>query len=156
MQRVNDILIPSRFIGETENALRKAGQEDYELFVLWSGRIEGTSFEVENLHVPKQKSYHTDDGLSVVVEGPELHRLNVWLYEHKQIIGAQIHAHPDDAYHSETDDTFPIATTLGSFSIVVPEFARRGLLGAGTRVFRLRSEGWVRDAAPSSELVKTR
>lgn len=154
MQHVENILVPNRFVVDTSNALQVAGRQHSELFVLWSGRVDGSCFRVENLHVPKQKSYRGEDGLSVVVEGPELHRLNVWLFEHGQIIGVQIHAHPDDAYHSETDDTFPIATTLGSFSIVVPEFARQGLLEARTKVFRLRLDGWIKEDAPKGELIK--
>jgi hypothetical protein len=55
----------------------------------------------------------------------------------------QVHTHPDDAYHSDTDNTYPIATTLGSLSIVVPNFAREGLVCPGMKVYRLASAGWV-------------
>ena len=57
------------------------------------------------------------------VEGEELHRINVWLYENKMKLIAQIHSHPSEAYHSEADDRFPIVDTYGGVSIVVPDFA---------------------------------
>ena len=60
------------------------------------------------------------------VDGSELHLLNVWLYEAQQVIGAQVHSHPVEAFHSEIDDTYPIATLDGSLSIVLPSFGRSG------------------------------
>jgi hypothetical protein len=53
-----------------------------------------------------------------------------------------VHAHPTDAFHSPTDDTYPIVTTVGGLSIVVPDFARRGVLTRGTVAYRLSSAGW--------------
>lgn len=155
MEKVTTVIVPERLVGNTDVALQRAGADHCELFVLWTGTVKGPSFQVHNLHVPDQKSYRNEDGLSVVVEGPELHRLNVWLFEHHQLVGVQIHAHPANAYHSDTDNTFPIATTLGAFSIVVPNFARRGLLDAGTEIFRLRAEGWIREKVSSKEVVRT-
>jgi hypothetical protein len=79
----------------------------------------------------------------VHIDGAELHRLNRWLFENGQMLGVQIHSHPTNAFHSETDDTYPIITTLGGMSIVVPHFGRNGLLGTGTVAYRLQSQGWV-------------
>ena len=69
--------------------------------------------------MPRQTAYRLSEGLCVRVEGPELHRLNIWLYEHHELLAVQVHAHPTDAYHSETDDTYPIVTTRGGLSLVV-------------------------------------
>jgi hypothetical protein len=78
----------------------------------------------------------------VRVEGQALHELNLWLYEHNEVLAAQVHAHPTHAFHSDTDDTFPIVTALGGLSLVVPDFARRGVLTAGSAAFRLSRSGW--------------
>jgi hypothetical protein len=57
---------------------------------------------------------------------------------------AQIHSHPSEAYHSETDDTYPIATTAGALSIVVPDFAIRPFRLNDCAVYRLLpKQGWV-------------
>jgi hypothetical protein len=154
MLDVRRVVVPPHVVDETNAALRAAGKDGYELFTLWTGRVEGDRFSVQNVHVPKQKSYRTKQGLSVRVEGDELHRLNVWLFEHQQIVGVQLHSHPVDAFHSETDDSFPIATVLGAFSVVVPDFARLGVLHHGTKVFRLSTSGWVRATAAISELIQ--
>lgn len=128
---------------KTEQALVSAGLEGYELFVLWSGQVHGSTFVVETPHVPKQTSYRLETGLCVRVEGDELHRLNVWLFEAGHILGVQVHAHPTDAYHSETDDTFPIVATLGGLSIVAADFCRDGLFSPGTATYRLYGHGWI-------------
>jgi hypothetical protein len=38
-------------------------------------------------------------------------------------LGGQIHSHPTSAYHSDTDDHFPLVTLVGALSIVIPDFA---------------------------------
>jgi hypothetical protein len=140
---IREVRVGSAVVGETETALRTAGGDGYELFVLWTGRIDRETFEVEHAYMPRQRSYKTDDGLCVRVEAAELHKLNVWLFERGQQLGIQIHTHPTRAYHSETDDEFPIVTTLGGISIVVPRFCRSGLADPGTMVYRLTAGGWV-------------
>jgi len=140
---VHRFQVPYQIVQQTEEKLRHAGSEGYEIFVLWSGRQEGHLFRVQTPHVPKQKSYRLPTGLCVRVEGQELHRLNVWLYEAEEILAVQVHAHPTEAYHSETDDTYPIVATLGGLSIVAPDFCRDGLFVEGTAIYRLESNGWI-------------
>lgn len=135
--------VPSKIVEQTEEALRRAGFKGYEMFVLWSGCQKGRLFRIQTAHFPKQTSYHLPSGLCVRVEGEELHRLNVWLYESNQILAVQVHAHPTEAYHSETDDTYPIVSTLGGVSIVAPDFCRNSLFANGTAIYRLESAGWI-------------
>lgn len=129
-------------IEDTETALRRAGDEGYELFVLWTGVKEDVRFRVHHIHVPAQDSYRTEDGLLVHVDGQALHKLNVWLFEHGEQLAAQVHAHPTEAFHSETDDAFPIASQLGSLSLVAADFCSRGLLDPTSAAYRLGPDGW--------------
>ena len=141
-------------IRETMEAVRSAGQDGYELFVVWSGARDDDTFTVAEVHIPEQISYKLDAGLCVRVDGPELHRLNMWLYEAQQVIGVQIHGHPADAYHSETDDTYPIATMHGSLSIVLPFFGRDGWESSDIAAYRLGQDGWVELTGPLSDLIE--
>ena len=146
--------VPRRVIAQTEQALRRAGSQGYEVFVLWSGRLRSPRFEVLDAHVPRQTSYRTSQGLLVRVEGDALHQLNKWLYENKQILAVQVHAHPNhDASHSITDDTYPIVSTAGSLSIVAPNFCRGPLIGPMTRGYRLDRDGW--SPFPVAALLRT-
>ncbi len=140
--------VPRAVVTETENRLRQAGGSNSELFVLWSGLIDGTQFVVRTAHVPRQTSYRLESGLLVRVEGDALHQLNIWLYEHEEVLAVQVHAHPTDAFHSETDDAYPIVTARGSLSIVAADFCRDGLLCDDSAVYRLDDQGWYRLDSP--------
>jgi hypothetical protein len=153
LDHVGRLLVPVEALKRTENSLRAAGREGFELFVLWSGTPEGDAFCVKTPHVPRQTAYRSRRGLLVRIEGDALHELNRWLYEHGETLGAQVHAHPSDAYHSETDDSYPIVTVLGGFSIVAADFARRGLLCEDTAVYRLTPNGWL-PTDPAMQLIE--
>lgn len=142
LRDITRFVVAHEFVEQTETALREAGHDRLERFVLWSGIEEGGTFRIHSAHVPEQTAYRTDGGLLVEVKGPALHRLNVWLHEHGEVLGVQIHSHPREAYHSETDDTFPIVTELGALSIVVPDFCRQPFLRSELAVYRLSTNGW--------------
>jgi hypothetical protein len=140
-------------VKQTERSLRVAGRNGDELFVLWSGHQDGDVFAIRSGHVPHQTAYKTPDGLCVMIEGEALHELNSWLFNAKETLAVQIHCHPDDAYHSETDDRYPIVTALGGASIVIPEFCRNGLFDANTALYRLSEKGWSRTDALIHDLI---
>ncbi|MDO8717007.1 MAG: hypothetical protein Q7J73_09430 [Dehalococcoidales bacterium] len=135
--------VPREIVETTERELRRAGADGYELFVLWSGVIDKDTFIVSTPHVPRQESFRLEGSGLVRVHGDALHKLNAWLYEAGQMLGVQIHAHPRAAFHSSTDDTFPIVTALGGLSIVAADFCEQGLLAKTTAAYRLFREGWI-------------
>ena len=66
----------------------------------------------------------------------------------------QVHSHPADAYHSETDDNYPIATLDGSLSIVLPFFGRDGWESSNIAAYRLGPNGWVELTGPLSDFIE--
>ena len=134
--------VSADIVTTTEAAVREAGADGYERFVLWTGTVTDDVFTVKTSHVPAQTAYRLDSGLCVRVEGEELHRLNCWMYEHQETLAVQIHTHPTRAFHSDTDSTYPIVTQLGGLSIVLPDFGARGLRGRGVATYRLTTSGW--------------
>ncbi len=120
--------------------LKEAGKESFEAVALFAGCIEGDRATVKEVILPLQKSYKLESGLMYAVDGEELHRINVWLHENKMSLLAQIHSHPRDAYHSETDDEFPIVATVGGLSVVVPNFAKGNLNHLDWAYYRLTAE----------------
>ena len=141
-------------VRETVKAIQSAGRDGYELFVLWSGRVDINIFTVDTVHIPEQTSYKLESGLCVRVDGEELHKLNVWLYRSQQIIGVQVHSHPADAYHSLTDDAYPIATLEGSLSVVLPYFGWDGWESVGVATYRLESGRWREVTSPIDNLIE--
>lgn len=142
LAEIGRFVVADEIIAVTDAALREVGADGFERFVLWTGVRTGGEFIVRTTHVPEQTAYKMEEGVCVRVDGETLFRLNRWQYEHSETLGVQVHSHPHDAYHSETDDTFPIVTALGGLSIVVPEFGRAGLRGRGIATYRLSADGW--------------
>ncbi len=147
LDTIRTFCVRQETVEQTEAALREAGKNGYERFALWTGASCGNRFSVDHLYVPQQQGYQFDDGLCVRVSADALHELNVWLYRNRQVLAVQIHTHPQNAYHSETDDTYPIVTTLGGLSLVVPRFCREGLLCHGLAIYRLGAGGWTRQSS---------
>lgn len=153
LEDIETFSVPAEIVEDTEESLVAAGSEGLERFVLWSGNISGNDFVVETVHVPEQEAYKLETGLLVRIEGEALHRLNAWLYESGEVLGVQVHAHPTLAYHSETDDTYPIITTLGGLSIVTPDFCTRGLFVEDSAVYRLTREGWMDEESSVVKMI---
>lgn len=143
LNRLQQFHVPTKIVAETEDQLRRAGREGYELFVLWSGVTQGSTFLVRTAHIPRQTSYQLESGLMVRVEGDALHKLNAWLFENSEVLAVQVHSHPTTAFHSETDDNYPIVTAIGSLSVVTAYFCRDGLSSRTTKVYRLSNRGWT-------------
>lgn len=138
---VASVLVPHDLALEAHAHLRRAGEGGFEGMALWAGVKEGSVFRVTRTVIPEQRGVRSAAGVSVSIGPDELHRLNVWLFESKLTLVAQLHSHPADAYHSDTDDAFPIATTAGSLSLVIPDFARRPFALPDCAVYRLSGAG---------------
>lgn len=143
LRDVRRFIVSDEVVRVTDEALREAGADGYERFVLWTGIRAGDDFLVRSTHVPTQTAYKGEAGLCVRVDGNALDRFNRWQYEHGETLGIQVHSHPQHAYHSETDDTYPIVTAVGGVSVVVPDFGHAGLRGGGTATYRLAEDGWT-------------
>jgi hypothetical protein len=140
---VKKIIVPSAAVAETQAHLAAMGEYECEGFVLWVGTRDEATFHVVEAIIPAQRALKSLDGVCITIDSDELFRLNRYLYERGFQIIAQIHSHPTDAYHSETDDTYPVATTVGALSLVVPDFARHKFHLSHCAVFRLiPGSGW--------------
>lgn len=104
-------------LAETFRTLRSCGHGKYECVAYWTGPAELTIVDgVEHpIHELSPVCYEVNSG---------------WLTEiWKQLaitgrsIKAQVHTHPGRAFHSGTDDDWPIVSQPGFLSIVIPEFA---------------------------------
>ncbi|CDX57955.1 conserved hypothetical protein [Mesorhizobium plurifarium] len=143
--------MPRQAIIDVQAHLAAAGRIGCEGLGVWVGRVADETATVEQALIPKQRLIRSESGVGVVIEGAELHRLNVWLFNNDLRILAQIHSHPTDAYHSGTDDENAVATAIGSLSLVVPDFASRSFDLSSTAVYRLDQAGrWVE--VPRSEV----
>jgi hypothetical protein len=124
---VREFIVPLELVDQTLEPLQEAGLKGYEAFVLWGGLLfEDVRFEFVSAYVPAQTTSRGEEGLMVYVDGEALFRVNRAFYESGLVLGGQVHSHPTDAYHSATDDAYPLVTLVGALSAVVPDFGDGG------------------------------
>jgi hypothetical protein len=153
---LEELLVPRRLADQAQAHLRAAGRDGNEGFALWIGRRQSRHFLVDETLIPEQRGLRFDTGVCVTVGSEELFRINKYLYASGRQLVAQLHSHPTDAYHSETDDTYPIATTAGAFSLVIPDFAVRPFSLEECAVYRLvPRDGWLEFPTPAVHRVIT-
>jgi hypothetical protein len=127
LAEVEEFVVPLDLIDQTLEPLQEAGRQGYEAFVLWGGRLDGPNrFEFVSAYFPEQTTSRGEDGLLVAVEGEALFRVNRAFYGEGLALAGQVHSHPTDAYHSDTDDAYPLMTLTGGLSGVVPDFGHGG------------------------------
>lgn len=141
---IKKVELPLSCAMEAIDWLYQAGIRHVEGIALFVGVREKEIFYIKETIIPKQYSRNIEGGLLYVVDGGELERIGLELYDKKVQLFGQIHSHPDLAYHSDTDDAFPIVTVLGGISIVVPYFARDGVNLSKWAIYRLLPlTGWT-------------
>jgi len=141
-QEISTITVPIRCVEHIYEHLRSAGREGVEGVGLWFGRQEGKLFTICTSLIPAQKSYRLEEGLLYQVGSEELYRINKWAYEQNLVLLVQLNSHPGTAYHSATDDAYPIVATLGGLSIVIPNFGSDPIDKKYWKVYRLKAKGW--------------
>ena len=156
-EAITKFLIPSQVLADTLQFLREQGTQGCEGLVLWVGLASGDTAHVQRAVVPKQTAIRSRYGLSIHVDSETLYDLNVWLYEKRLRLLAQVHSHGEHAYHSETDNQHSIVTTLGALSAVVPYFGNVPCSLAHFALLRLSARGWIElSKEEAQELIDVR
>lgn len=155
LESIRLFVIEHGVIDHTIEFLRRVGTQGYEGFVLWSGYQEtADEFRFSSAFIPEQKAMITPNGLMVIVEGEALFKINKAVHERNEILGAQVHTHPTSAYHSSTDDHYPLVTLLGALSLVLPDFAQNAPADREAWAwYRLVGTGLWKPAQDSTEVV---
>ena len=141
---ISKVVINYSHLKKAFDFLRLAGESGVEGIALFAGEQNGSDFQIKEVIIPKQKGYVLEQGLLYAVDGDELHRIKVWLYNNNLDLIAQIHSHPGVAYHSDTDDRYPIVDTVGGISIVAPNFASNVTALTQCAIYRLSTyASWI-------------
>jgi proteasome lid subunit RPN8/RPN11 len=147
------ITCPLGAIDGTLALLREAGQLEKECVVLWLGKRRGSEIAVADWYLPIQEA--EVDYFRIPPEG--MAALQAKLRSDRLMVAAQIHSHPNRAFHSEADDEWAIVRHLGALSLVVPRFASDTFTHnflQQTKVYQFSSEAtW--DEVPSALVTET-
>lgn len=106
-------------IATTLQQLREAGLRRCECVTLWLARRTAHTLQVEAVYRPTQTAredmFHIPPaGMTALYAELRLRRL---------MVAAQVHSHPQEAFHSKADDRWAIVRHEGALSLVVPHFA---------------------------------
>jgi hypothetical protein len=113
--------VPRAVVAASAEALRTLSNDRIEAVVLWQGRVRSRrTAEVCELVVPRQRA----GALHFDVPLEERMRLIDVVTAAGDIILAQLHTHPREAFHSAADDRLAIPQHVGGISIVVPDFGQ--------------------------------
>lgn len=104
---------------ETILALARCGNGRCECVVYWTGPKDKKN-TVDGWEHPA----HRRSPYGYQIEDSWLTAYWFQLAKENRSIRAQIHTHPGEAFHSVTDDKWPVVSTEGFVSLVVPNFAR--------------------------------
>jgi hypothetical protein len=139
------ITVKRTIIEQMLETMREFGSHGWEVLVLWLGKIEPEKGEAHVIHAftPKQKALTSEDGVGYFVGGETLFQLNRDLSESGLRLIAQVHSHPQEAYHSDADDRYAIVTAEGGLSLVVPSFGRAPAHPTAWAVYRLHGQDWL-------------
>lgn len=111
--------VSKQLLTETFGQFRSCGQGRRECQVLWIGPWSTPDIVTEIVH-PR----HSGLGDGFILDDAWITVFWVELAERGYGIRAQVHTHPRRAFHSETDDEWPIVHLAGFLSLVVPDFAQ--------------------------------
>jgi len=95
------------------------GDVGHEGVVLWIGKIDGDRCLVSETFVPVQET----GPLFYRIPDEEVFRILQFVGDRGLVVPAQVHSHPQEAFHSCVDDERAFVRHENAISIVVPNFA---------------------------------
>lgn len=113
--------ISHHLLSETFEHFRECGCGQRECQVLWASSWQSPLAISRVIH-----SQHSGHAGGFNVESPWLTKLWLELAAANEGIRIQVHTHPQEAFHSEIDDGFPIIHSEGFLSLVIPDFGVHG------------------------------
>ena len=113
------VIVPAGVVQTTLAHLQEAGKRHKECVVLWLAEDQGADLLVRHAHLPDQVA-RAD---IFRIPPPSMRAILQSLSQSRLMIAAQVHSHPNEAFHSPADDAWAIVRHLGALSLVVPYFA---------------------------------
>jgi len=91
-----------------------------ECVLLWLAARDGPDLTVREVYRPAQRA--SEDSFEIPRDS--MAAVMTRLRTQSLSIAAQVHTHPDRAFHSAADERWAIVRHVGALSVVIPDFAR--------------------------------
>jgi hypothetical protein len=141
------LLLSQQLLHSTLQTLRRCGGSKDECVAYWSGPLSAGGVVDGVLH-PR----HRASPQHYEVEPSWLNETWLALAREGRTLRAQVHTHTHRAFHSSSDDRFPIVQSAGFLSLVLPDHGRRDDLH-GAYLCELTSQGTWRQRGVEDWLV---
>ena len=134
-------------LAETFHHFRCCGAGRRECQVLWVSPWAHPTIITRVVH-----TQHHAHGAGFAIESDWLNAFWLELAASGLGIRVQIHTHPGRAYHSPTDDAFPIIHTPGFLSLVIPDYALGPISLDAVYLAEITLTGQWRSVEPAAHL----
>ena len=132
--------LPKALLEETFAVMRRCGEGRRECQVLW---ISPWSHPEGLTHVIHPRHHAMGDGFDL--DGQWITELWKQLARDNTGVRVQVHTHPGRAFHSPTDDAWPVIHVPDFLSAVIPDFALGPIGFDGAYLVEIASDGrWRR------------
>ncbi|MGA3124321.1 MAG: hypothetical protein ABSF69_26480 [Polyangiaceae bacterium] len=115
------VLVSARVLVASLDVLQSVGREGSECVVLWLAKRSPDEINVVDVYKPAQIA--AEDFFRIPRES--IAALFEVLRGRGLMVAAQVHTHPERAFHSAADDRWAIVRHVGALSLVLPHFAQR-------------------------------
>ena len=110
--------LPRRMLDETFSILRSCGAGNRECQLYWVSRWDDPLTLTDVVH-PK----HRSSRYALSIDSDWISKFWKQLADEGLGVRFQVHTHPGEAFHSQTDDAYPLLHQVGFLSLVIPDFA---------------------------------
>jgi hypothetical protein len=142
--------LPREILDQTFAHFRGCGRGRCECQVLWLSPWAAPGTIIEAVH-PAHEAHVG----GFVLDNVWLNNFWFSLAQKNLGIRIQVHTHPREAFHSPTDDAFPIIHTVGFLSLVIPNFALGPIGFKDAFLTEIQADGGWREVAVGERLVLT-
>ncbi len=123
-QKIKQLAIPGSIFRSTISKFQEIGEQQKEAIAYWTGTLNQEKGEIRNVIFADSYNEFENEKLFARVPLQTTFQIGKLIHERNEVLFAQIHSHPFEAFHSFTDDNYPISHKLGFLSIIVPFFGK--------------------------------
>lgn len=140
--------IPRRMIEQTFATFRSCGDNRRECQLYWLSAWDNPSVLTEVAH---PKHWSSRYGLSI--ESDWINQFWNDMAERGLGVRIQVHTHPSEAFHSATDDAYPMLFDAGFLSLVIPDFAEGPIGFDNAYLTEIQADGSWQQVAISERII---
>jgi len=142
--------LPRRILDQTFANFRGCGRGRRECQVLWVSPWDAADTISRAVH-PEHEAHAG----GFVLDDRWLNDFWFRLAQENLGVRIQVHTHPAEAFHSPTDDAFPMIHTVGFLSLVIPNFALGPIGFQDAFLTEIQADGHWREVPIGEWLVLT-